>query len=532
MPVITRLELENAQRDATDLGKIVGGAATLANPGHPVGTVTTRLGETVPTLAKVVSDGVALVEERLEPIIYQSTAERDAALTATGTGEVTPGQTCFDKEAVNLYICVLEADVKTWHPLSDLSKAARADLNDLLLRRSTVGRVSVSDFDFMNGRDRLFDATGLTAHHVSFPGKSTLSEGLAKALNYTSWPTTHHMQEGVDFGCRIAQNDLLNVSNLPDGVVTNGLEWLASTKRIVVRNNNTNEMTALYVPGYVDIQNLYERSVTLRDCIIDTNYEKLQAVAKANGEDFPVFIEYCTLKRFTSEACSPNRGHVAFCSVEYSKGDGFKASGRDVVFHGNMVRLLGQVDPAAHADAIQVWDCIGLELTQNTFYMPGTGTVWDEATFGSTQCLRLITENASNELREVYVAGNIFIGGGFTVAVRSRFTGSLVENVVVANNIIGGTEGGGPFYTYGPVTKEHWSGNSPGTIRNLIFANRMHDGTGFNAEAPGVPQGGTNQNGLWHYSKPHASARFLEIGQRLGLLDWNGDPLVASRTTG
>lgn len=56
MAVITKTQLENASRDADDLALIVNGAADRPNPGQANGTVTTRLGQVVRTVARVIQD--------------------------------------------------------------------------------------------------------------------------------------------------------------------------------------------------------------------------------------------------------------------------------------------------------------------------------------------------------------------------------------------------------------------------------------------------------------------------------------------
>lgn len=529
MPVITRAELEDAQRDAEDLGSIVNGAANLPNPGQDDGTVTTRLGAIVRTLSKLVADGQETVTARLTPAVYATTLERTDALSA-----VTAGQTGFDKEDTNLYIAVPteeDPEVLEWLQVSNLQLAAAADLADVLRQQSTVGRITVTQYTELRDRDYLYERDAWLNHHIEVPGKTgTVNEGLSKVFGFTAWPTTHMLQEGVGFGlddstARVAIDD-----------PTLGYEDQDSS-RIFLRNDNSGlvENYNFTVGMHIDIGSGFYKTATIRNCLIDTNYTKLQCITKNNLPDYPAYVERCKLRRFTSEALSLNGGHLVGCDIELSQGDGLKAGGEGVIYHKNLVRLLGYNLPSAHADALQVLAVSDFEVTQNTFYMPGTGTYWDENTYGTTQIIRLITENNAHEIRDVYVAGNVFIGGGFSVAVRSRFAGSVVENVAIVNNIIGGTQDGNPYWVYGPITQEHWIGNNPGAIRNLIlWGNIMHDGTSFAAETPGVPQGGTDQNGLWHYDKDYASPKFLEVGKKLGLLDWNGDPApgVTNRTTG
>lgn len=62
MPVITQTQLENAARDADDLAAIVNGAVDRPNPGNPDGTVTTRLGEVVPTIASVMATAAEAIQ--------------------------------------------------------------------------------------------------------------------------------------------------------------------------------------------------------------------------------------------------------------------------------------------------------------------------------------------------------------------------------------------------------------------------------------------------------------------------------------
>lgn len=537
MAVITRTDLENAQRDVADLGAILNGAADRPNAGQDPGTVTTREGRVVYTISKLIADGQAVVEDRLTPIIYQTTVERENDLS-----NVTAGQTCFDKQDTNLYICLVEVTDpgppevtgNVWHQVSNLQLAASAGLDDLLRARSEVGRVSVTDFAFLRGRDKMFDADAYAKGHIKWPIADTPLNGLRTILGYSAWPATDAvLTRDVGYGCRVPFGSLKDATAAEHQIANGGpIEWLTDTLRHVFRNNNPGTVEGFYFPGYVDINGSYDKTIILRDCYIDTNYAKLSAVQKNNTDLYPCYVEYCTLRRFTSEGISLRGGHLAYSVIELSQGDGLKAGGNGNVIHGNLVRLLGQDVPTAHADCLQCFDVQNMDVTGNVFYMPGTGTHFSEGTYGSTQVLRLITENSAHVIKEVYVAGNLFVGGGFSVAVRSRFAGSLVENVVIANNMVAGTHGGHPLFVYGPITTEHWLVNNPGTIRNLIFQNRMTDGSPFATELPGVPQGGPDQNGIWHFSKPHASARFLEYGKRLGLLDWNGDlkPGVVNKT--
>lgn len=532
MPVITRLELENAQRDVVDLGLIINGAADRPNPPQDPGTVTTRLGGVVKTISRLVVEGQETVEARLTPIIYTSTIERLADITLRNVG-----QTCFDKEDTNLYIVVEEmigdptpVATKVWNQISNLQLAVSADLDQLLRQDGAVGRITIDDWKFLDERDKLYDGNALEVHHISFPGKSTLNEGLAKAVGYPGgWPTAHHLQQDIHYGPRIPIVDMKVASvEWPD--------WDNTIKRVQVRNNNPNEIREYYIVGYIDINSAYDRAVYVEDCYIDPNFGAFQAISKANESTYPLFVQYCKLRRVLNEAAAPNYGHIAFCDIEVTRGDGLKATGHDVNLHGNMIRLLGQLE-SAHADGIQISTCDKLQITSNTIYMPGTGLLeWDEGTYGTTQCLRLVTESDSHAIKECYVAGNVFVGGGFTLAIRSRYTNSVVENVAIVNNVIGNSYDGDFYNLFGPITQEHWKpGSSPGFFRNLmIWGNVMNDGTVLAAEGGGGRQTGTDQQGIWHFSKEHASPRWLEIGKRHGLLDWNGDlaPGVTNRTTG
>jgi len=541
MAVITRQELENAQRDVSDLGKVVNGSSTLANPAAAaplnVGTVSTREGQVVKTLSRVVADGFTSVEARLTPIIYSLTAQRDAALTITtpASAVITPGRTCYDKEDTNLYICTEEDDPenpgtlrKVWSRLSNLENVALAELGDILrgVTKPSIGaKISIANLKIMQEVEKNFDNNALEVHHIRFPIKNTLYEGLAKMMGYNTAPLNSKafMQSGVDFGCRIPFEELVNASS-PEATAA-GVDWAAPTNRVLFRNNVYNVLEGYYVLGSIDISNIYAKDVTIRDCYIDGNYNAYAAIGKSNVEDYAAYVEYCTLRRFINDAMANNYGHVAFCDIEYSRGDALKASGHDVHYHGNMIRVLGFGIPSAHADGLQVWDCSRLTVTQNTFWMPGTSTYYDEGTYGSTQILRFVTEHGTGVLEEVYCGGNILAGAGHTISVRARYAGSLVQNMVIANNIVAGNVDGYPIPLYGVITTDHQPAQTAGTVRNLLFHdNKMSDGrVGLKTSPPGQFINGPNQEGMWYYDKQYASEYFMELGKRYGYLDWNGD---------
>lgn len=83
MAVITQQQLEDASTDAIALGNIVNGAADRSNPGHPDGTVTTRTGLTVKTIAKVMVDAQAIVDISTAAAV----AARDASVAAKTLSE-------------------------------------------------------------------------------------------------------------------------------------------------------------------------------------------------------------------------------------------------------------------------------------------------------------------------------------------------------------------------------------------------------------------------------------------------------------
>jgi len=252
--------------------------------------------------------------------------------------------------------------------------------------------------------------------------------------------------------------------------------------------------------------------IYIKECLIDCNYAKLAGVVQ-NNFALPVYIRHCTIREFQNEAVNLRKGHIVNCDISLSQGDGLKADGDGILIDNNMVRQLGQINPSAHGDALQVQDTNNLTVIRNTFYMPGTGTTYDEATNGSTQMIRLITENAAYSITDVVVAGNLLIGGGYALAIRSKFVGNLVENIVIANNVFGNSD----YFVYGNMTDEHHLANNPGTIRNLILYNNI------DIDGQPIKYAGTDQNGIWHFNNDAANARFLEIGKRLGFLDWNGD---------
>lgn len=83
MAVITKQQLENAALDAVALENIVNGAADRANPGHPDGTVTTRLGVTIRTIANVLSLQIAQETIATQQAEIAATKAAEAANSAT-----------------------------------------------------------------------------------------------------------------------------------------------------------------------------------------------------------------------------------------------------------------------------------------------------------------------------------------------------------------------------------------------------------------------------------------------------------------
>lgn len=523
MPVISRTELENAQRDVTDLGSIVNGAPDRPNPGKELGTVTTRLGQVVKTLARLVSDGAGAVAELLSPLTYETVLAMNADKTALKSGvlKIKAGQTCYCKETTQIYILTEGLDInnnvtRTWEQVSDLAQAASAGTEDLLLRKSAVGRVSVDDYEFLLKYDRFLEKDVHKSTFIRWPGKSTASEGLAKFLTAgaTAWPASPWGQEGVDFGVP-ADLTLIPGNQHP--------AWL-DPNRIALKADTTKVVDGYLVQGYIDVNNQVLEAAYIRNCLIDGGYAVLYCVSQNSVA--PLHVDRCTLRNFNAQAMTHNNGTISNCLIELSKGDGMKGDFfNGGVIYGNLIRKIGQIDPTTHADTIQCQNSKGLSIFGNTFYMPGTGTLYDEGTYGSTQGLRVVTENNTSSHIDFIAAGNLFIGGGYTIAVRSRFNNgetSKVENVIISNNVLGSPT----YHIYGHISDEHGKIKSIGTIRNLLFHNN------FDETGQPMSYGGINQNGLWHYDKAHASQRFLELGKRWGYLDWNGDPKpgIANRT--
>jgi hypothetical protein len=147
--------------------------------------------------------------------------------------------------------------------------------------------------------------------------------------------------------------------------------------------------------------------------------------------------------------------------------------------------------------------------------MPYEGSPVDEAAHGTTNILRLSTETAGDIIEDVYIMGNLLIGGGYTMTVHARYASTTVQNVVIANNILGTV---GTHVQYGGITDFHKTAHVAGTHRNMILHNNK-----TNLGAGLLSLAGVDQNGLWHYNKQFATREFIEMGQKFGYLDWNGD---------
>lgn len=495
MALITLTDLENASRDASDLGKIVGQTTPT--------TVTTRLGAVVKTLSKVLTDGETKFSTVLAPIVYDTTTQRMSALSS-----VTLGQIAYDRETSQLYAAVdpVGAAPREWVQLSNIATTIKAEPEELIARSST-GVIDVDNYYYLKSRDDIVTQNALNEVYIKWPGKDTTLDGLALALNYSSgWPIDKYGQEGVDFGCRTDFLDLIDYTTLP--------AYESAQTRLKLLPTSDLFVTDVYVHGgHIDIASTVTTKTVIEDCYIDTEYNKIAGIAQ-NNEDYPVYVRHCTIRRFLGESMTLRKGHIINCSIELSQADGIKLDAFDGVIDGNLIRLLGQVDPGAHGDCIQVQNAADLVITRNTLYMPGTGTTYDEATNGSTQCIRLVTENAAYDIRRVEIAGNLLIGGGYSLSIWSRFVGCEMENIIIANNVFGPTSS---YVVYEQIDNHHHTGQHLGVLRNLILYNNIKlDGTP-------ITYGGVDQNGIWHYDKNYATERFIEVGKKLGYLDWNGD---------
>lgn len=526
MAVISRTELENAQRDVTDLGKVVNGAADLANPGKAVGTVTTRQGLVVKTLAKVAADGTATVEALLTPLVYETEVAMNADRSAlvAGVYKVKAGQTCYNRETTQIYILtsvtVLGVTTRTWEQVSDLAQAASASTQELLARSSAVGRLSVDDYEFMKKYDRFLEKDAIHRVFIKWPGKSTTGEGLAKALasGATSWPAGPWGQEGVEVG--------VPTDRLAGLLAGNSHPAWTTPARILLKSDTIKTVDGYSVTnGIININNTVAEAVYITNSIVDCNYAYLTGIQQDNTG--PIHIDHCIVRNYLSQGTNLLRGTIQNSIFENSKADGLKGDFLyGAVLYNCLVRKLGLIDPTAHADALQMQQSNGGRIIGNTLYMPGTGSSYDEGTYGSTQVLRIVTESNIQSHKDLMVIGNLLIGGGYCIAVRSRFSNgelSKVENVIIANNILGNST----YHLFGHISAEHGkSTGSVGVIRNLL----MHN----NIDISGAPMsyGGINQNGLWHYDKATASPQFLDLAKRWGYLDWNGDPAsgIANRT--
>jgi hypothetical protein len=352
--------------------------------------------------------------------------------------------------------------------------------------------------------------------YIKWPGGSTTLEGLAEGMNMSAWPTNRYGQEFVDYSYRIPIGELAAKETHPNWTPeTNRIRILAGSNPIVAGYNLTG--------GHIDQVNTLDAPMYVRDCLIAAGGTKLYCIGQTDSV-YPIYVEHCELSDFTSEAMNLQYGIVRNCNITNSIADGIKINTGPVILDGNYIHFLGQTEPTTHADCIQSLNLDGGTIIRNTLYMPATGSIYDEGSYGTTQCIRLVTESSSYVIKDVLVAGNLMFGGGYTFDLDCRYAGALVENVMVVNNIFGGPD----YYAFGPITASHYAANVEGTMRNVIFWGNItqHDGQP-------IKYAGVAQDGIWHYSKEHMNGRFLEVGQRLGLLDWNGDLAsgVTSRTS-
>lgn len=512
MPLITATDLENAKRDADDLGLVVGGSATRVNTPQIAGTVTTRTGVVVKTLAKTVADVGTVGTSLLTPVVYNTTAARNSGLAAA-----VLGQLCYDRETTIIYQAVKQGTApKEWVPLLQVDQINVATFDEVYSRTSTQGRISTYDAELLRMTDLLTRPNAHIIDYIRWPGGSTTLEGLALGLNMSTWPTNRYGQEFVDYSYRIDVGELAAKETHPNWTPeTNRIRILAGSNPVVSGYNLTG--------GHIDQVNSLDAPMYVRDCLIAAGGGKLYCIGQTDSAH-PIYVEHCEMSDFVSEAMNLQYGIVRNCNIYNSIADGIKINTGPVILDGNYIHFLGQTEPTTHADCIQSLNLDGGTIIRNTLYMPGTGSTYDEGSFGTTQCVRLVTESSAYVIKDVLVAGNLMFGGGYTFDLDCRYAGALVENVMLVNNIFGGPD----YYVFGTITASHYASNVEGTMRNVLIHGNFteHDGQP-------IKYAGVDQTGIWHYSKEHMNHRFLEVGKRLGYLDWNGDLAsgVTSRTS-
>lgn len=359
---------------------------------------------------------------------------------------------------------------------------------------------------------------------------------------------TPKANKGFDFGNITPENSMNNLEDLPEFNVSQQL--LKMNSSIVANDGNGNHVVSgrETVDGGIDfVEGAFEPTVPviIRDCFIKDIDHGLGLGIDAKTT-LPVLIENTTVGDQGNRNINISNGTIDSCLVDGSGFDCFGVDGSDTVTIRNTMALRpadpaqygGTVPiPGPHADIMQgnrgVKD---LSITGCTFYMPHFDSPFAETNAEMNAVIYLTPHNTAGETNifiteDVYILGNLLVGGNQTVSMRPRDPDCEVKNVVLAFNRYGSPENG----WIGGGNIRFTKGNQTGKWSNIaVFEEFTETGGKAIASGTGWPDGQVSQTpindfGVFSFNKAEMSDKWREAMWRIGLelgveiLDINGD---------
>ena len=370
------------------------------------------------------------------------------------------------------------------------------------------------------------------------PGLDTAASGLALLFGDATWtPGVGKGRYGTDFGPLVDKSVMADFSTHP--------AWVPASKRILARATSAlvNGVFLLdgykTAEGYFDMQSAAAYDAYLRNCSIHGSPAILNAISQQANPLGTITVENCKLD-FVSIRCvqSATRMAVRRCLLDRPGADCIGPSGDTtgplpyMILEQCLLRRAAHTsigDPAAHGDLFQAVNLKNASICANTFYYPGTGTTYDESVYGSTNCIR----NADNTSlsTDVYVLGNLLIGGARSVQLWPRYVGSELRNHLFAFNRYGPA----PYYLYGQFLLDHGSSTSWGTWANVgMFeeydtAGNVVSPAGNSLPASYAARAPQDRMGIFSFDRSKMSAKYIQAIRRIEkatgrtILQWNND---------
>ncbi|MBA4353569.1 MAG: hypothetical protein C0409_02645 [Novosphingobium sp.] len=414
----------------------------------------------------------------------------------------------------------------------------------------------------------LISQAGQPWTRIKRPGVDATANGLALLFADAAWsPGIGRGGFGTDFG------NTTSVAGLVDGANTAVYpEWTVATKRLLLNASRVIEDMGgrLYsgmklTDGFIDIAGDFQQNVTIRNFDLRAATTAiLNGIQQNAGHAGRVTIENGYLQGYGNRGCNIFNGDIRRVMFDLIAKDciGLSGSGTgsgafSITLEQVLARRAAHTSVAVggeHGDLLQSTGADRFSCLASTFYLPGTGSTYDEGVIGSTNCIRLEAGGNGSTgaiARGALVMGCMIAGAGYSVGLALQGNNQSIQNHFFLDNV------------YAPLTSYalfgHLIAYSPGsytgcTHRNIaIFDQFTTSGTPINLSLGGSGAGATGYGartettwravagasspykqyeekwGIFNFDRSLLSAKDLEVLNEYGratgrkILLWNND---------